>query len=220
MYLQASSHSTLSNLTSVSSIALYTISATSTACSEGYNCSTSAPTTWTLFPLSWTILLSTSSDLNTPLSSLLDDSALLISFTSISSNSFSSIVLVIDFILLFFNFLISSLIFIMLSALPILLVLPVLISPSFRKIGAIRSVSTPLATIIDVMISVASIRISSVTPGSLLVFMTSIPSIMSSPSSIKVSISFSIIHSVRDFFKNIVSCFHPSISFIFSSTIS
>ena len=207
----------MSILTLVSIIALYTISATSTACSEGYSCSTSAPTTWTLFPLSWTILSFTSSDLNTPLSSLLEDSALLISLTSISSNSLLIKVLVIGFSLLFFSILISSLIFIIFSALPTLFRL--VFFPSCRKIGAILSVSIPLATIIDVIISVASIRTPSLMPGSSLSSMVSIPSTISSPSSIRVSTSFSFIQSTKASFRKPASCFHPSISFIFSNTM-
>ena len=91
-------------------------------------------------------------------------------------------------------FLISSLILIIPSALPILLILLITVFPSFWKSGATLSVSTPLATMIAVMISVASIRTSSVTSPSFSVYIASSPSRMSSPSSTKVVTSFSAIH--------------------------
>ena len=89
IYLHASIQLTFSNFISVFITASYTISATSTASKLGYKASTSLPTTWILWPLSCTMLLSTMSDLRIPVSILLEQSALLTLLISISSKSSS-----------------------------------------------------------------------------------------------------------------------------------
>ena len=153
-----------------------------------------------------------------PLSSLEEQSPLLTSLTSRSSKSLSLTSLLVTFSLPFFNFLISSLILIIPSALPILLIFSVVDFPSFWKSGATLCVSRPFATIIAVMISVASIMMSTVTPLSFSCSITSRPSRMSSPSSTKIELSFSIIHSMSDVLTSCAFSGHANIRLSFSIT--
>ena len=123
------------------------------------------------------------------------------------------------FSLVFLTFLISSLILIIPSALPILLILSVWAFPSFWNSGATLFVFSPCATIIAVMISVASIRMSPVTPLLSSVSMVSKPSRMSSPSSTIVSTSFSSIQLQRDSMMYLLSSGQLCANVIFSNTI-
>ena len=219
IYLHASNQSMFSNLTFVFITASYTTSATSIALRLGYRDSTSLPTTWILSPLSWTILLFTISDLNTPLSILPEQSALLLLTISMSSKSVFFRFLVFSLVLWFFTFLISSLILIIPSALPILLILSVVFFPSFWNSGATLLVSSPLETMIAVIISVQSISTSSVISLSSSPFMASSPSRISSPSSTNISSSFSFIQLQIAFFMTIVFSGQFLDNFIFSNTI-
>ena len=164
-------------------------------------------------------MLSTLSDLSIPVSILLEASPLLISLTCISSKSLSLIVLLDVSNLLFLSFLISSLILIIPSALPILLILSDVAFPAFWKSGATLWVSSPLATKIAVMTSVASIRTSSVTPLPSSFSIDSRPSRISSPSSTIVVTSFSVIQSIKATLMYFASSDQSSVNSSFSNTI-
>ena len=121
---------------------------------------------------------------------------------------------------MFFTFLISSLIRIIPSALPILLILSVVVFPSFWNIGATLCDTSPCATIIAVIISVASISMSPVTPLPFSVSIVSRPSSMSSPSSISVTSSFSSIQLKISLLIPSLSFGQLSVSLTFFRTIS